>query len=161
MLKQTLLAAAAVILTLSAAEAKRVGDIAIGYELYKTLPNDTADCEREHGGKDGCLKFFERSNRIFKGYQFYIAVDVCHQVREGYLVTYINDAEMRRAKEAVNSIVEQVTSEDQSIDTSTLWTQAIDATAEWAVTRSLCQDIYLADLLNMSPVPAYKVRKPN
>ena len=45
-------------------------------------------------------------NRLFRGCQFYAHVKFCNEVREGYLVKYVNDAELVRAEKAIKSIVD-------------------------------------------------------
>jgi len=98
-------------------------------------------------------------NRLFRGYQFYVHVKFCNEVREGYLVQYVNDAEMIRAEKAIKSVVDQSTTDDTSIDTDNVWKQAIAAVQGKPANINLCQHS-LGQLLNLSPTAVYTVAKP-
>ena len=102
-----LLTTAAILVTITSANARE-------FELQSLALNVARlpECVKDHGGEEGCLQFYHRTNYIFKGYQFYSAVDFCHQVREGYMVVYINDIELRRAKQAIKALVDKVRSEE-------------------------------------------------
>jgi crotonobetainyl-CoA:carnitine CoA-transferase CaiB-like acyl-CoA transferase len=98
-------------------------------------------------------------NRVFRGYQFYAHVKFCNDVREGYLVQYVNDAEMMRAEKAIKSIVEQATKDDTTINTDDVWKQALEAVQGKPASISFCQQS-LAQLLNLSPTTVYSIAKP-
>ena len=68
-------------------------------------------------------------NRLFRGYQYYAHVKFCNDVREGYLVKYVNDVELERAEIAIKAIVAQTTKEDATIDTDDVWKKALKAVA--------------------------------
>jgi hypothetical protein len=67
------------------------------------------------------------STRLLNDYRFYAHVKWCDDLREGYLVQYINDAELERARQPIGDIVEQTTKDDPSIDTDDNWQQSIAA----------------------------------
>ncbi|HEY1475745.1 MAG TPA: hypothetical protein VGF53_16840 [Pseudolabrys sp.] len=98
-------------------------------------------------------------NRLFRGYQFYVHVKFCNEVREGYLVQYVNDAEMIRAEKAIKSIVEQATKDDTAINTDEVWKKALAAVQGKSASISLCQ-YSLGQLLNLSPAAVYTITKP-
>lgn len=98
-------------------------------------------------------------NRLFKGYQLYVHVKFCNEVREGYLVKYVNDAELVRAEKAIKSIVDQATKDDTTINTDHVWKQALEAVQGKPASIDFCQSS-LGQLLNLSPTAVYTVAKP-
>jgi len=99
------------------------------------------------------------SSRIVNAYRLYTMVKYCNQVREGYLVKYVNDVEMERAEVVIRAIVNKAKSEDPSVDTDKLWSQAQQATNGQMASQSYCE-MYYNQLLHMSPVSPYNIRKP-
>jgi len=89
-------------------------------------------------------------NRLFRGYQLYVNVKFCKVVREGYLVQYVNDAEMARAEKAIRSIANQATKDDTTINTDDVWKQAVKTVQDKEASVSFCKQS-LAQLLNRSP----------
>ena len=107
------------------------------------------------------------SNRLMTGYAAFAYVSWCHEVRDGYLYKYINDADLDRAKIAVKAIVEQTTKEEPAINTDEVWQDAMNMIARRITPRhanqngqvEVCQDA-LQQLLQMSPTQVYSVAKP-
>lgn len=107
------------------------------------------------------------STRLMAGYAAFAYVSWCHEVRDGYLYKYINDADLDRAKIAVKAIVEQTTKEEPAINTDEIWQDAMDVIARRITPRhanqngqvEVCQDA-LQQLLQMSPTQVYSVAKP-
>jgi hypothetical protein len=100
--------------------------------------------------------------RLFltRSYARYIFVQWCNQVRDGYLVVYVNESEAKWAKRAINAIQTGVTEQDSSIDTKKLWDEA------WSVVRrtmnpdrDTCQ-FQLTKLVNQSGINVFKIEKP-
>ena len=98
-------------------------------------------------------------NRLYRGYQLYALVKFCNEVREGYLVQYVNDTEMVRAKKAIKSIVDQAIKDDTTIDTDDVWKQALAAVQGKSASINFCQ-YALGELFNLSPTAIYTVAKP-
>lgn len=61
---------------------------------------------------------------LLLGYDYYVRVQACHTVRQGYLVVWINDVEMDRARRAVKALEQVYTKQYLSIDTTALFQQA-------------------------------------
>jgi hypothetical protein len=98
-------------------------------------------------------------NRVLNGYSYYADVKRCHDVRNGYLVQYINDPELERATVAVKAIVEKATAEDTTVDTDVQWQKALAYANTLPMDRTDCQ-YWLSQLFAMSPVPGYTTAKP-
>jgi hypothetical protein len=99
------------------------------------------------------------ANRILRAYTAYIYSKVCHDVREGYVVQFVNDIELGWAEKAVSAVVEQATAQDTSIDTDVQWQNALREANRWPTNFDLCR-IRLGELMAMSPEPVYTVTKP-
>lgn len=106
------------------------------------------------------------TTRLLNGYRFYAHVKWCHDVRDGYLVQYVNDAELARARTAIKALVEQTTTEEMSIKTDDVWQQALNSIAghlrqDNSVDGFIeaCQHS-LRELFKLSPVPVYTIPKP-
>jgi hypothetical protein len=101
-------------------------------------------------------------NVVFRGYQMYINVTLCNQVREGYLVQYVNDVELERANKAIKAIVEQQKKRDPNLDADYAWNEAKQEhnRSKPPITLDYCQNVYLQSLLRASPQPVFNVEKP-
>ena len=113
-------------------------------------------------GEEGCPKALEQMNRIYRAYSLYIVVKWCHDVREGYLVRYLNDVELRRAEEAVKAVVQQAEKEVLMAENETdiLWDLADQNSGGVPITLDLCQHQFYPALLAMSPKPSVSISKP-
>jgi hypothetical protein len=98
-------------------------------------------------------------NRLFRGYQYFGHVRFCHESRDGYLVQYVNDAEMEKAQRTIKDLVAQTTKEDPSIDTDDLWRKALNALKGAPSEQVQCQNS-LIRLFKLAPTPVYSTEKP-
>jgi hypothetical protein len=105
----------------------------------------------------------EPVNVVFRGYQMYINVTLCSQVREGYLVKFINDVEMERSTKAIKAIVEAQKKRDPSLDTEYVWNKAKQEhdRSKPIINLDYCRNVHLRSLLNASPQPVFHVEKPD
>jgi hypothetical protein len=60
-------------------------------------------------------------NRLLLAYKRYIYVKYCNEIRQGYAVVYVNDAELDRSRTAVKAIETAALAEDDSLNTDTIW----------------------------------------
>jgi hypothetical protein len=63
-------------------------------------------------------------NRLLAGYKRYALVKFCNEVRQGYLMVYVNDIELARARTAVKVIEDDAVREDSNLDTDAIWRRA-------------------------------------
>jgi hypothetical protein len=98
--------------------------------------------------------------RVQQGYAAYIGVRWCHETREGYLLQYVNDVEMRRAEEAIRAIVQKAKKEFPGMNTDVLWKAADRDIIGKPISQSYCQ-LWFHTLLDLSPIPAVRIEKPN
>ncbi|MBR0879129.1 flagellar biosynthesis GTPase FlhF [Bradyrhizobium barranii subsp. barranii] len=100
-------------------------------------------------------------NRMVNAYAAYIFVRVCHESRDGYLVQYVNDAEMERAEKAVRAAVDKLMTEDPSIDKARAWddARAYARGTKIAASIEFCQ-MQLGKLYSLSPVAPYQFGRP-
>jgi hypothetical protein len=98
-------------------------------------------------------------NRLYRGYQYYAHIKFCNEVREGYLVKYVNDVELERAEIAIKAIVAQTTKEDAAIDTDDVWKKALKAVVGQYAEIEVCK-ASLIQLFKLSPQPVYQIAKP-
>jgi len=88
-------------------------------------------------------------NRLRLAYKRYAYVKLCNEVRQGYLVVYINDIELDRARTAVKAVENHAVDEDKSLDTDALWKAANKELKGELVGRDTCQATF-NDLLQQS-----------
>jgi hypothetical protein len=98
-------------------------------------------------------------NRVINAYSLYARVAFCNEVREGYMLQYVNDPEFYRAKIAIKAIVAAALKEDPSLNTDDLWNKDRQAAGGFHASQSYCQ-LALNQLLNASPVNPYSIQKP-
>lgn len=102
-------------------------------------------------------------NVIFRAYTMYIFASVCNEIREGYLVKYVNDVELEKAKVAVKAIVAKAKEQQPDVDTDLAWKEAQKEHDRLGNLTGhsidYCQR-QLNSLINASPVPLYGPAKP-
>ena len=96
---------------------------------------------------------------ISYGYRHYMIVRSCNEIRQGYLLQYVNDVEFDRATAAIKAIVKKAKADDPSIDSDSEWKQAVQAATGTPITQETCQ-MHLAQLLRSSPLTVYSTDKP-
>jgi hypothetical protein len=97
-------------------------------------------------------------NRLLNAYRMFAYARLCNEVRQGYLVTYVNDIELERARNAIRAIAAQIKKEDSSINTDDTWHQALKQLPP--VNDAMCHYV-VVQLLNMSPKATFVFEKPN
>lgn len=98
-------------------------------------------------------------NRLLNGYMAFGYVRFCHESREGYLVQYVNGAELQKAERAVKAIVAQTTKEDPSLNTDRVWQEAQSLNERRHLNEGMCREALL-DLFKRSPVALQSTAKP-
>jgi hypothetical protein len=98
-------------------------------------------------------------NQLFVAYKLYAHVQFCHQVRQGYMVVWINEVELERARQAAKAVEKVALSENPDLDTDTLWRKAKEAAKGFRAWDWSCRAVF-SELLAMSPVSPYKSEKP-
>jgi hypothetical protein len=99
------------------------------------------------------------SNRLFNGYRLYGYVKFCNEVREGYMVQYVSDIELERARKAIKAIAARATKDDASINTDDVWQKARGTLDRLRADDVMCHNS-LVELLNVSPEPVFNIEKP-
>jgi TPR repeat protein len=91
-------------------------------------------------------------NRLLTAYMQYAFVKHCHEVREGYVVVYINDVEFGRAKNAIKTIETDALAKNVSFNPDAMWEHAVTdlVNQNRFVDRDQCQ-LNLNALLESSP----------
>ena len=85
-------------------------------------------------------------NALASVYGRYMFLKRCQEAREGYLEIYVSDAEMARAKQAVQRLEEKLKPQlDPDTDTGSLWSTVAQRPVPWKINRNSCQYI-LRDL---------------
>jgi hypothetical protein len=98
-------------------------------------------------------------NRLIKAYQVYSNVAFCNELRQGYLVVWVNDVELERAKAATKAIEKSLLAEEPGLNTITLWQTALRQAGGWMANQWSCQQAYTL-LREMSPANVYPIQKP-
>jgi len=77
--------------------------------------------ERQAAAAAQAIEMSKPINRLRTAYQEYLYIRSCYQVREGYLVVWINDVEMERARQAVTRLEKEILKEDSTLNTDEVW----------------------------------------
>jgi hypothetical protein len=105
-------------------------------------------------------------NLLSNGYAFFAHIQWCHDVREGYLSQYINDAELERAQTAIKAIVDKAKGMDATINTDDVWQLGLDRARPFMKMRddgngfSETCHWSLSQLFQLSPALVYSIQKP-
>jgi hypothetical protein len=93
-------------------------------------------------------------------YRAYAYLQVCHQVREGYLLVYINDVELERAHTSIKDIETRMLNQNPNLNVSAIWGRAINPQSAgfWPASLSGCRQT-LNKLFRLSP-PVYVLVPP-
>jgi hypothetical protein len=105
-------------------------------------------------------------DRISTAYGQYSFIQLCHQVRQGYAVTNINDDELQRARMAAKAIEKAAIAKDPTINPDKEFAEA-DELARSTFSDGedkerigeLCRSVLNA-LLSSSPVSPYQAHRP-
>ena len=133
----------------------------------------TAQAQAAEPATDQATLSLERANRVSLGYRKYIWIQYCYQIREGYLLKYVNDIQLQRSAIIIKAIVDKAKQEEPSLDTDKLWnkerkeTEAHIEKISGSVSGSLgnpyiaqrCNDIYVS-FLYTSRISPYVFEKP-
>ena len=101
-------------------------------------------------------------NQLQRAYHFYGLVQYCNKVRQGYLLTYINDEEMGRARAMIKAIESKLVKQgftDTSLTTDSIWKKAMNQTGGQPIDEWSCSGYY-HQLSELSPVPSIQIQKP-
>jgi hypothetical protein len=101
-------------------------------------------------------------NQLERAYYFYGLVQYCNKVRQGYLVTYINDEEMERARTMTKAVESKLVKQgftDTSLTTDGIWQKAMSQTGGQPINQWSCNGYY-QQLSELSPVPSIPIQKP-
>ena len=78
-------------------------------------------------------------NKLLVSYKQYAYIKYCNEIRQGYLIVFINDIELDRARTAVKAIEIDVLNEKDDIDTDAIWERADSEIRGQFVNRDQCQ----------------------
>jgi membrane protein involved in colicin uptake len=98
-------------------------------------------------------------NQILSAYTLYVKTKYCNEIRQGYLVQLVNDAELDRATTVVGAVVKKAKTADPSIDTDAIWANARNAAIGFSATEGSCRGS-LGQIMSISPVDPYNIQKP-
>ena len=90
------------------------------------------------------------ANRLITAYKRYAYVKYCNEIRQGYVLVYVNDIELERARSAVKAIEDDSLREDETLDTKALWNTSLKQLDGTSVYRDQCQ-LQLNALLRQNP----------
>jgi hypothetical protein len=100
-------------------------------------------------------------NRLYRAYSLFARVDFCRQVREGFVVVWINGPEYERSYAAVKAVESKAMAEQPELNSDDVWQKAVQAmkSSNWLANSYTCGDAREA-LYRMSPVNVYQFHKP-
>jgi hypothetical protein len=98
------------------------------------------------------------ASHMFDVYRSWIYVSLCNQVRAGYMLVYVNDVELERARAAVKAVEKKFQVDDPKLDIAQLWKAASEPTS-MPVTQDQCQRT-LINLLHENPDGAFRIERP-
>lgn len=101
-------------------------------------------------------------NKLQRAYRAYGLVQYCNKVRQGYLVTYINDEEMDRAQimmKATERMYVRQGFSDTSLTADSIWKRAMSQIGGQPIDSQSCKGYY-RQLSDFSPVPSIQIERP-
>jgi hypothetical protein len=98
------------------------------------------------------------ARRMFDVYRSWMYVSLCNQAREGYLVVFVNDIELGRARAAVKATEKRLKAEDPALNLTQLWDSAGEQT-KVSVAQDQCRRT-LFSLLEGAPGVSFDVQRP-
>jgi hypothetical protein len=114
-------------------EARRAEEKRQRAESEKEFKRQQAEIEEARRAQAKLAKL--PANRLKRAYYNYSMVQLCHQVREGYLAANINDIELQRARTASKAIENAAIAEDATINPDKMFAeadkQAKDELSQW------------------------------
>jgi uncharacterized protein YecT (DUF1311 family) len=78
-------------------------------------------------------------NRLLLGYERYAFAKYCNDIRQGYMLVYVNDIELERARDQIAAIEAEVKRQAKDIDTGALWLKANNLLRGTTVSQQTCQ----------------------
>ena len=76
---------------------------------------------------------------LLNAYRVYAIVKYCNSIRKGYLVTYVNDIELGRAREKIKLIEAPYIAESNNLDVRRLYDAAAGSTSGYPINGQVCQ----------------------
>jgi hypothetical protein len=101
-------------------------------------------------------------NKLQRAYRAYGLVQYCNKVRQGYLVTYINDEEMDRAQIMIKATERMYVRQgfaDTGLTADSIWKRALSQISGQPIDSQSCKGYY-RQLSDFSPVPSIQIEKP-
>jgi hypothetical protein len=85
---------------------------------------------------------------------------MCAQAREGYLVVYVSEEELRRARLAIKAIESKAQKDDPNLPTlSEIWDRAVRITKDYVPDLNSCKRTF-DQVMQTSPVNTYTLQPP-
>jgi hypothetical protein len=109
-------------------------EIAAKAELER-VTRERQQQEYQEQQRQAAIEAAKPVNQLASAYREYVQVQTCYKDRQGYLVVWVNDIEMDRARRAIHAIEQKLTKDDPSIDTDKLWRSALTSVQ---VSESFC-----------------------
>jgi hypothetical protein len=75
---------------------------------------------------------------LTNAYRVYAIVKYCNSTRQGYLVTYVNDVELDRARDKIKLIEAPYIAENKNLDTSGLFGEAVKSVGSFVINQQIC-----------------------
>jgi hypothetical protein len=75
---------------------------------------------------------------LVNAYRVYSVVKYCNEIRQGYLVTYVNDIELDRAREKIKAIEAPYLAAYKNLDTDELFNMAFQSVHGFSIYDQAC-----------------------
>jgi hypothetical protein len=100
--------------------------------------------ESERAQRAAAAEAAKPASQLRVAYQRYIYVKFCSEVRQGYSVVFVSDAELERARAAIKSIEASALAADSTINTDQVWEAATNQMRGVTANRDQCQFQYVS-----------------
>jgi hypothetical protein len=127
------------------------------------LARQEAAEERRRIAVNEAIEAAKPRNRLYRAYASYVIVKQCHDQRDGYMMVYVTDTEVERAREAMVVIEKKVLAEDPSLPATEIWARASNERRinfysgyNWSWYRETCQAALATILRAVRPAPVAK-----
>jgi hypothetical protein len=137
-----------------AAETKRVADLEVRQAEYqRQVAEQQAKAEAEakqraaeqaeqqrlwqEAKRQEAIEAAKPVNKLRDAYRNYVVTQTCYKARNGYLVTWVNDVEMERARKAMHDLEALYLKQDPSINKEQVWKSVLTSVS---VQDVICQN---------------------
>jgi hypothetical protein len=108
-------------------------------DCAKTDDQNCIITQKDLNDAEKTLESLENTDALQTAYKNYAIVKYCNEIRQGYVMVYINEIETPRARSAVKAIEYNAVAKDRNLDTDAFWKRTLSEIGGARISRDSCQ----------------------